>query len=817
MSNLTLRKIKNTDFPSLYARFILGTTLTTDEYRKLLAIAVIFINSTDIHVQRLGYRIIVAYSNQTRDFSPLYEIATNQGLYPITQFIDSHHLKDNQRTFFTELNASYVEIYKTDKTGNVYCSEEQYLLNGFYLKEQERSIAIIAPTSYGKTDLIIKTIRDSRNKNICVITPTKALLAQTKRRIRLANIDWIEKIVIHPEMYRQDDSCCVAVLTQERLLRLLKDNIQLSFDYVIVDEAHGLLGCNQRDEILASVIVVLNKRNPCTAFKFLTPFLKNEANLKVRYSSYDLSAFMVKEYIKTENIYLYDTITKSGLSLYDQFLDEWYDVLREPKDQTSIEFIIGHSAEKNIIYFNKPIDIEHFASNILNSLPDIPLSPELDSAITHIAKYINPEYTLVKCLKKGIIYHHGSIADSIRAYIEYLYLTIPEIRYVITSSTLLEGVNLPATKMFLMDNRKGQGNLSVASFKNLIGRICRFHELFDRKTGSLDNLQPEIFLVVDKYYARNANCRNFISTVLKVDRTISDDVNNILLESTPITERNTDKLIHAQEYLENYENGILRDYTRRYAQTEIGKACILNNVTEIDVFEDETSLQNSIREHIATYGIIADSNTLVDIVKTIFLPYIKRDANDNILRFNNESARNYYKMFLKWKLDSLPYSQMISYIVKYWQNLIRNGRDTIVYVGKWGNVTRDNGFRKLWMDLRTKSEAELINVAIVRIKEEQDFIDNTIMKFIEVLNDIHAIEDDLYKKLKYGTVEPNEIVLVRNGVSLSLAKLLLDKYRNAIRINTISNTINLSKELISQMKDNGENQILIFEAESNIF
>ena len=91
------------------------------------------------------------------------------------------------------------------------------------------------------------------------------------------------------------------------------------------------------------------------------------------------------------------------------------------------------------------------------------------------------------------------------------------------------------------------------------------------------------------------------------------------------------------------------------------------------------------------------------------------------------------------------------------------------------------------------------------------------MKFVEVLNDLQMIEPTLYLELKYGTSKPEEIVLIRNGISLSLAKLLLEKYSTLVSINIQSDKILFSPELIGHMKDQAENYILIHEALTNIF
>ena len=60
------------------------------------------------------------------------------------------------------------------------------------------------------------------------------------------------------------------------------------------------------------------------------------------------------------------------------------------------------------------------------------------------------------------------LEDAIRNYIEDLYKKDNAVRYLITSSTLLSGVNLPAERMFILDNKRGKSNLRHDSFMNLL-------------------------------------------------------------------------------------------------------------------------------------------------------------------------------------------------------------------------------------------------------------------------------------------------------------------------------------------------------------
>ncbi|NBL00009.1 MAG: DEAD/DEAH box helicase [Erysipelotrichia bacterium] len=515
--DLTLARIKNTSFPILYERLLLSKDITSSDYFKALSIAIIFLNSDAEAIRKLGYRIILIYCNQTHDYKPLYEIAINMGFIPVSKLIESFKEYSSYESIFTEINAAFSELFRENA---IYKSEQQQELNDFYLANNENTVSIIAPTSYGKTDLILSTLSINVNRNICIITPTKSLLTQTKMRIMNAKISWIHKVITHPEMYNESENNIVAVLTQERLLRLLKMHPTLSFNYVIVDEAHSLLNNDERNRLLASVLIILEKRNSETIFKFLTPFLCDSDNIQIRFADIQMSSFSVSEYIKTEKFYIYDERETKQLIFYDQFVDDFFVV--KQLNSSDVEFIIDNCANKNIVYLNKPKDIELFTKRLAQKLPIIE-SETINVACKNLKEFIHPQYDLMDCLKKGIIYHHGSVPDSIRIYIEYLFSTLPEIRYVTTSSTLLEGVNLPADRMFILDNKKGRSNLSPSSFKNLIGRICRFNEIFKIGSSDLQKLEPNVFLVVGNYYSKNANAKKFLSQCMKIDKTISDN------------------------------------------------------------------------------------------------------------------------------------------------------------------------------------------------------------------------------------------------------------------------------------------------------
>ena len=808
--DLTLAKIRNTDFASLYDRFIIGEKLSKRQYEILLAIAICFTNADDTNVQGLGYRIVVEYCNQRRDYIPLYEIAVNKGLYPVSKFIEKHYIDDSKRNFFTEWNDAFVEQYVS---GEICRSEQQNSLVHFFESKKEDTVSVIAPTSYGKSELILSAVKEYAGRKICVLTSTKALLVQTKKRIQQISKGIFSKVVVHPEMYNPNDTSCLAVLTQERLLRIFKKDPSLSFDCIIVDEAHEILEENSRSRTLANVIIIAQKRNPDVAFKFLTPFLTDSKNLKARYTTYDIEGFKVTEYIKTEKYYLYDLRNHTGLKLYDQFLNRYLPLSENRNLGFEEDVVKAYSAGKNIIYLNKPTDIEKFALALADVLPEMD-SEMIQTACDNISNYLQPQYNLLACLRKGIIYHHGSVPDAIRIYIEDLYKKDDSVKYVITSSTLLSGVNLPAERMFILDNKRGRSNLSHDSFKNLVGRVCRFSEIFNDETGNLQRLEPQIYLVFGKYFAQNANCESFLRNVAKVEQNYKDAVDNVLLSEAKITTMNEEELRHASEFIENYENGVVEDYQERYTSTVSGKACIMNGITELDIFAHEAAIQQQVNGYQSENLKISDSNTLLETIYELFIHYLPDNGAESLKRLENQEARNFYSMMFEWRVENKSYAEMINLFVGYWQQLYKKDKNVIVYVGKWGDVKRSGSNVARYTKIFGKDRTQLINLAIVRIKEEQDFIDNTLIKYVEVLYDLELIEDNFYARIKYGTDDERAICLIKNGLSLSSAVLLIKKYNSYLQINVSSSTVVFDDALISEMKKENENQILIYEVQN---
>ncbi|MGL6372473.1 DEAD/DEAH box helicase [Aeromonas hydrophila] len=784
MQELTIRKLANTRFKDLYFRLLKEDAMEDSDVVKLLAIAVLLLNHQTPEIKHLGYRIILFYGNLTGRYEALYDVALNHGLHPVSAVISRHFSDDDHRSdsFIRNIVGSYVDTFREQ---DIVLTEQQDALRVFVQSEYERSSVVVAPTSYGKSELIIKSVKDNPEKRILILVPSKALLAQTKKRLIYADIKDLGKVITHPEMYAENRSNRTFVLTQERLNRLLNEQPSLSFEMVFVDEAHNLLQNERRSELLATMLCILGARNKETSFKFLTPFLCDELNVRVRFLDMHPQGFRIDEYIKSERFYLQDFRPGKGdgkLKLYDHFLNDWLDLNR--KYRNCFDLIQGESLKKNIIYGNKKKSIEAFAVSLAATLEPVEC-PLIAQACEELEEAFDKRYRLISCLRKGVMYHHGSIPDTIRLYLENLFSTSRKMKYLVCNSTLLEGVNLPIERLFIFDYKKGARNLTPSQFKNLIGRVNRFSEVFAPKAKTpLKKLESRIYLLgVERFTNKNANLQNFYKKAVHVAQVDQDSVENVLLEATTIVDGQVSKLYHdAIQRLENLHPGLVSNQQCRYVSTKIGKLMIANSISEIDVFAEEKQIDRRINKSIEVNGRINDVDRLMRAIQKLFIDSFdeSREYSD-LLRLKEPAALKFYAMLLDWKLKKYSLKRMIRLTLRYWTKLVETNNTDHVFVGKWGDSTFGTSKFENWVRISQKDDAERINLAIVRLKDEEDFFDNKIFKFVEVLNGVGALDAAFYKRLKYGTVNDVKIKLIRDGFSHTLSDLMLEHYPDMVK------------------------------------
>jgi len=329
-------------------------------------------------------------------------------------------------------------------------------------------------------------------------------------------------------------------------------------------------------------------------------------------------------------------------------------------------------------------------------------------------------------------------------------------------------------------------------------------------------LEPEIYLIKCKFSNSRANIEQFLIDRVKDNKKIQDDIKNPLIKNNleNLNEEESKKFKESEEYLENIESGTVSTEDIRTVTTEIAKACFKNNIHDFDIFDNEKQLEENYEAFKNITNIDNASVLISQIVNIFFRGITLIGANaDNFNRFENISTQRFYSMLLEWRASGKSYNEMINNFVWYWDN---QKQDSYIYVGtKWGEIPSpyyDKGQRLLYIDLSQKTDSQKINIAIIRIKEEQDFIDFKLMPYIEIFNDLGLIEQKYYDKIKYGTDDQEMIKMLKEGFSFELAKAVKSKYYDEY-VSFSNNSIMVNKDIIGRMKTNNENEILIFEVE----
>lgn len=96
----------------------------------------------------------------------------------------------------------------------------------------------------------------------------------------------------------------------------------------------------------------------------------------------------------------------------------------------------------------------------------------LNALATEIRQEVHDDCYLADLIVRGVAYHVGYLPANIRLRIEKSFEK-GDLRTIFCTSTLIEGVNLPADNLFITSYRNGQSNMDEVEFRNLVGRVGR--------------------------------------------------------------------------------------------------------------------------------------------------------------------------------------------------------------------------------------------------------------------------------------------------------------------------------------------------------
>jgi hypothetical protein len=141
-------------------------------------------------------------------------------------------------------------------------------------------------------------------------------------------------------------------------------------------------------------------------------------------------------------------------------------------------YFFTKTEDSSIVYCNEPSAADRVALEIAETIQDELGDEELDDLASFLRQEVHHLYRLAALVRKGVAFHYGNIPQIIRGRIEEL-LRDRKVRFICCTSTLLQGMNLPAKNIFVEDPKKGRGrSMQKGDFWNLVGRAGRLAKEF---------------------------------------------------------------------------------------------------------------------------------------------------------------------------------------------------------------------------------------------------------------------------------------------------------------------------------------------------
>lgn len=404
--------------------------------------------------ESIAQELILRVLDRRENFSKYEEIVNSLlrhfGLFP---YLNSNFL--NMKDALARAIHRPELYYSTDKKvkGNgivfhrVQAEIFQKLLNG-------ESIILSAPTSFGKSTLIDALVDSEKYSNIVIVVPTIALIDETRRR--LSKFKNIYKIITHISQRQEEKN--IFVFTQERVVDY-PDFPKL--DLFILDEFYKL--DPQRDQDRAMIL---------------------------NHAFYKLTKLSRQFYLLGPNINaIPDGFPKKFTCTFvrTDYITVVTEIINVEKSEglTDLE-VLGELCKKihgeTLIFCKSPAQARKIVKYLIDSFEE-----KTSEAANWVAEHYHPEWSFVRGLKHGIGMHHGKIPRAL-AQLCVREFNNGQLKFLVCTSTLIEGVNTKAKNIIIFDNKISTKKIDFFTFNNIRGRSGR---MFKHFIGNVYLFHPE--------------------------------------------------------------------------------------------------------------------------------------------------------------------------------------------------------------------------------------------------------------------------------------------------------------------------------------
>lgn len=342
-----------------------------------------------------------------------------------------------------------------------------------------------APTSMGKTFLIEKYIefkvKSGTVGSFAITVPSKALITEVKTQLiddlGMKLKEKTYRVIFHPDEYRSDyEGSYICVMTPERLLALLTQYSEVRLIHLFIDESQKATEASSRSAFYYEIFDKISAWESQPKVTFASPLIPNPGIFKKLVQTTEANdGLRIVESPVTQVEIIFDRYANKA-EVYDDLnqntiqIGTFKETLSVPDIIRKMISILGNS-NCNLVYYGSKVNAISDAVVVSRSMEESN-DPRLIELADYISRKIHPKYILVKLVRKGIAFHTGELPVDVRIRIEEA-CRQGILKLVFCTSTLLEGVNLPADNIFVTTLQNGKRTLSQLDFLNLIGRVGR--------------------------------------------------------------------------------------------------------------------------------------------------------------------------------------------------------------------------------------------------------------------------------------------------------------------------------------------------------
>ncbi|SBJ10047.1 DEAD/DEAH box helicase [Klebsiella pneumoniae] len=345
------------------------------------------------------------------------------------------------------------DLFKVDVglTNPITLHREQSLILKRLLSGED--LAISAPTSFGKSFIIDAFIALKKPNNVLIIVPTISLTDETRRRLH-REFSSEYKIITTADVELSEKN--IFIFPQERAISYL-EKIQ-SLDLFIIDEFYKASEKHDKDRAPALIKAMMKFTKLAKQRYYLAPNISEIIN-----NPFTKGMEFVK--IDFNTVFL----EKHDLS----------EVIREDEDEkcAALLDILSKTQGKTLIYAGTYKNIEKISNLILKTQPNNQ-SYILKEFSSWLKQNYDSNWKLAKLLEKGMGVHNGRLHRSISQLQIKLFEEKHGIKNIVSTSSIIEGVNTSAENVVIWQCKNGNSNLKDFAYKNIIGRSGRMFKHF---------------------------------------------------------------------------------------------------------------------------------------------------------------------------------------------------------------------------------------------------------------------------------------------------------------------------------------------------